>query len=281
VEPEEALGALGFTETEARIYCELLRRSPATGYRLAQAVGKAPANTYQALAALTQKGAVLVDDGEAKTYRAVPPAELLGALQQGFERRRDAAETALEKLYEPAGDDRIYQLKTPGQIYERARAMLERAHQIVLFDLFPAPLETLAPDLERAAARGVCVAGLVYGPTPALPFATASVHQAGFLSERWPGAQLGLVVDAREHLTALLTADGRSVKHGVWSDSVYLACLKHSGLAAEIRISALTLEADDPLAFLSLLRAGPPGLRALTGSQPSGQNELAPQGDAA
>ncbi len=49
---EEELVALGFTESEARVYCELLRGSPATGYRLAQALGKAPPAIYKALASL-------------------------------------------------------------------------------------------------------------------------------------------------------------------------------------------------------------------------------------
>jgi len=57
-----ALLDLGFTETEARLFCELTRLGPATGYRLSKAVGKATANTYQALETLDEHGrAGLVD----------------------------------------------------------------------------------------------------------------------------------------------------------------------------------------------------------------------------
>jgi len=43
--PNKSLDALlapfGFTDLESRLYCELLKHAPATGYRLAQLVGKA------------------------------------------------------------------------------------------------------------------------------------------------------------------------------------------------------------------------------------------------
>ena len=72
-----------------------------------------------------------------------------------------------------------------------------------------------------------------------------------------------IIADGREHLTALLSRDGQHCHHGVWSDSVYLACLHHSGLAAEIVLGAqargLTLPFDP-----SLFGSRPPGLGALT-----------------
>ncbi|HWE45163.1 MAG TPA: helix-turn-helix domain-containing protein [Caulobacteraceae bacterium] len=273
--PEQALTALGFTEMEAAVYCELVRGGPATGYRLGQAIGKAAANTYQALASLTQKGAVLVEDREAKTYRATPPAELLAALERGFVDRRAQAMAALEALKAAAPDDRLYQLSTSAQVFERAAAMIRRAQAIVLFDLFPGPLERLAQPLAQAHARKLTVTGLTYAAPPALPFPVVASNATGVVAERWPGQQISLVVDAREHLTALLSLDGRSVRHAVWSDSAYLACLKHSGLAAEIRVSGLP-EEEDPLSALSLLRAFPPGLRTLIGPP-----EPAAHGDAA
>ena len=259
------MAALGFTEIEAAIYCELLRGAASTGYRLAQAISKAPANVYQALANLTHRGAVMVDDGETKTYRATPPTELLGALQRSFDKSRNEAQAALTALQVPAEDDRIYQLKTPIQIYETATRMISGTCEILLFDLFPEPLAKLAPLLAEAQARGVTVAGLAYGDPPEFPFPVARACSRAFVTDRWPGMQLSLVADAREHLVALLSPDGLAARHGVWSDSVYLACLQHSGLAAEIQLS--TANPSDPEAFgkLSLLHTYPPGLRTLVG----------------
>jgi sugar-specific transcriptional regulator TrmB len=268
--PEQTLAALGFTEMEASVYCELLRAPASTGYRLAQSTGKAAANVYQALAALTQKGAVFVDDSEAKTYRAVPPAELIAALAKNFQARAQEAKTELEALHEPEPDDRLYQLSTVEQVFERAAAMIDRAREILLFDLFPEPYRRLEPHLTRAARRGLTVAGSVYAEVAPTPFPTVRPAEAKFIMQRWPGLQIGVVADAREHLLALLTPDARVVKHGVWSDSVYLGCLEHSARAAELRAAASSPAERKAAAQLTLTRAYPPGLRSLIGPRKSG-----------
>lgn len=268
-EAEQALTALGFTELEARIYCALLTSGPATGYRLAKLVGKAPPNVYQALSALARKAAVLVDETEPRTWRAARPAELLAVLGGTFAQRQEEAQRRLSSLATAPADDRIYQITDPDQVVERARAMLAGARDIVLFDLFEAPLAILREALEATAARGVTVAGLVYGPTS--PMAGVTVRPAAgavVARDRWPGAQLTLVVDAAEHLVALMTPAMDGVRRAIWSDSAYLSCLQHSGLSAEIRLTGVEEAVPGPLSRLSLLGAAPRGLRALIGPEP-------------
>lgn len=262
--PATVLLDLGFTEIEALVFCELTRLGPSTGYRLAKAVGKASANTYQALDALAHKGAVLVDEGEAKTWRAVPAAELIAALQARFESRSQAALSALQTLKAPEAEARLYALKTPGQALARARAMIAAARDVILFDLFPQPFAALEPDLARAAAQGARVLGQIYAPHAT---SVETVQQATAPSQlsAWPGLQVTIVADAREHLTALLSRDGDRCHHGVWSDSVYMACIQHSGLAAELILGAQSR--DQALTFdPSLFASQPPGLGDLTGS---------------
>lgn len=260
--PERLLAELGFTDTESRLYCELARGGPATGYRLARVIGKAPANVYQALESLAQKGAVLVDETQAKAWRAAPAAELVSALKAGFERRSSAALAALTAIRPPDPDTRLYALKSPEQVLARARAMIAAAAEVVLFDLFPEPFEALRADLERAAAAGVIVAGLVYAPTSA-GFRLVQAPSAERATVGWPGRQVTIVADAREHLVALISPDGERVIQGVSSDSAYLACLQHSGLAAELRLGADPVA--DPLKDLALLTLRPSGLTQLLG----------------
>lgn len=252
--------ALGFTETEALIYCELLRGGPASGYRLAKAVGKARANVYQALSQLTQRGAALIEDSQVQTFRAADPQDLMRRLADSYRANAEAAQDALAKLAAPAADDRIYHLKTIDQLLERAVAMIGRAEAIILVDAFPEPLERILPALERAAARGVTVAGFTYDARIEASFSLVHSTAADFALTRWPGLQLSVVADAREHLVSLLDHGMTQVLHGIWSDSAYLSCLQHSGLSAEIRLSSLRATGDalDPIA---LLAAQPPGLQ--------------------
>ena len=257
-----ALSALGFNETEAAVYCELLRQ-PATGYRLAQAIGKSPPNVYLALGALHQKGAVLVDDSDGRVYRAAAPAELLAGLERQFEARRSEALSALSAIGSETDDDRIYHLKTLDQTYARARAMIAGAREILLFDCFPVPFAALHDDFSAAAARGVHVVGIVYAETDEPAFDVVRSPPRPGIIDRWPGDQLSIVADASEYLLALLARNTRAVRHAVWSNGAYLSTLQHNALASEIRLYEIAPEDRDRLAGIALLRAYPPGLRKL------------------
>lgn len=260
--PAAALLDLGFTEIEAAVFCELTRLGPSTGYRLGKAVGKAAANTYQALETLSQKGAVLVDEGESKTWRAVPAGELIAQLTARFEQRSQSALAALATLKAPEAEARLYALKTPDQVLARARGMIAAARSVVLFDLFPQPFAALEPDLAQAAARGVRVLGQTYAPAETT-VETVSQAETTHQLAAWPGLQVTVIADGREHLTALISRDGERCRHGVWSDSVYLTCIQHSGLAAELIVGAEATGrrlSFDP----SLFASHPPGLDDLT-----------------
>lgn len=267
VEPEAALATLGFTQFESAIYCALLRHAPATGYRVAQLVGKAPANTYQTLKALMQKGAVVTTGGpdEATSYTPVPPEQLLAGIRHSFEERHEAALTALESVYAPSRDESVYQLKTVPQVMERARAMLVEAQEVVIFDLFPAMYDVLREEIDAVRARGLLVAGIAYRPEDAQDAMPYNGESADLVASRWPGLGLILVVDGRQQLIAQLSKDMSRVLNAVYSDSLFLSCVFHSTMAADVRLVATRTDPSDPLRILSLQRSTPPGLRTLLG----------------
>lgn len=257
---------LGLTETEARIYCQLVRAGASTGYRIAKEISKAAPNVYAALDALANRGAVVSDGAEPKVFRAVPPAQLMAALQREFDLKRRAADSALSKVLADTPDDRVYRLKSLAQAYAKAEAIIAAASGIILFDLGPGPFEQLRSALDAAAARGCTVAGNAYADTAPTAFLTVVAPGADAIQARWPGDQFTIVADASEYLVALVSRDGAELRHGVWSDSAYLSCLQHSGLAAEIRLNALN--PADGHGELALTRSFPRGLQQLIGPEP-------------
>jgi sugar-specific transcriptional regulator TrmB len=240
----QALVALGFTGLEAEVYAALLERSPSTGYRVAQTIGKPAANVYKAIESLEGKGAVLVDDGSSRMCRAVPPEELLSRLERSFAERRQRAGRALNRLGTADNDDRVYQLKTAEQVFERARQMLARSTDVVILDVFPLPLETLRGDVEEAAARGVTVAMKTYAPAGVSGAEVIVAPNGATIMDRWPGQWINLVVDGEEHLIALLDGSGSQVRQAVWSGSPYLSWVYHSAVSSELILSALVAELE-------------------------------------
>jgi sugar-specific transcriptional regulator TrmB len=242
-----ALVALGFTGLEAEVYACLARESPATGYRVAQTLGKPVAGIYKTLESLVNKGAVMVEEGTSRLCRAVPVDELLGRLERAFRERKLAAERALAELPEAPEDDRVYQLRSLEQAFERCRGMIDGAERVVVVDGFLIPLERLRPELEGAAARGVRVAVLTYDDAD---FAGARVIRFGQqnhpLVTTFPGSWLNLVVDGSELLLAFLSRDAERLQLAVWTRSPFLAWSLHAYMISEFNYITTLNDPETP-----------------------------------
>lgn len=262
----QALTFLGFSEIEALVYCFLLEESPATGYRISHAIGKPTANTYKAIAALAQRGSVILDDSEKSLCRAVPYGELLDRLGRDFEERKRSAQAALAHLKPAAGDDRVYQLASIEQLQERARSMIAGASRAVLLDSFPMPLSWLSEALVVAGRRGVRVAVRAYEPVVMKGVSVVLATEASRVMSVWPGEQLSIAMDGEQFLTALIAKDGVRLHQAVWSNSTFLSCMQFNALHAELELTdmlARTRTEPSAIQSLSLTRLKPPGFLKL------------------
>jgi hypothetical protein len=207
----EHLTGLGLTMLEAEIYVYLLQHSPASGYKIAKAIGRSFPSTYKAVVSLQAKGAVLVDDGRSRLSRAVPVGELMDQLETRFHQQRSAAVTALDRLPKSPADTRIYQLTSIDQVYERGRRLLAECEERALLELFPEPLARLRESIEQTAARGVDLTARVYERTTLRhvrlihsPFGEQDLRM---FKTQW----LALLIDGRQFLLAHLLRGGAGV----------------------------------------------------------------------
>jgi sugar-specific transcriptional regulator TrmB len=250
----EALVELGFSRLESETYTFLAEQSPATGYRVAQALGRPAANVYKAIESLAAKGAVLLDDGDTRLCRAVPQSELLRQLAHSFADRRERAHKALSHLARPAGDERVYQLASREQVLARARTMLAGARQVVLMTAHQTVAAELLPELTAAARRKVDVVLKTYGPVDAPGVELVRSTESDETVAGWPGRELNFTVDGEQHLLAFLNHDGKSVVQAVYSESPYLSLLHHNGLACELALTAMVAALNAGASKAELLR---------------------------
>lgn len=236
---EPSLADLGFTAVEAAIYGFLLQESPASGYRIAQALGKPPGGVYKALEGLHEKGAVLeAHDGESRVVRAVPPVELLGRLAAEFEERRAAVLEALTAAPAAADDRRVYAIRNREQFFARVRAVLAAARQVVVATCCPAPLAELVESFVEAWRRGVAVGVKVYAPVD-LGGAEVVVDPRGLPAvASGPGQWVYLVADGWEVAGGLLSHDGGTLREAFWTTNALLGWSAFSGLSSDIVLAA-------------------------------------------
>jgi len=240
--PIDALTALGLTRLEASAYEHLLRQSPQTGYRVAHGIGKPTANTYKALASLEEKGAVVVEGAGRRLYRAVPPDELLNALERRFLDLRRSAATGLAEL-RPADDDRVYHLRSPEQVVERLRAMLSGCRWLAVLDLPPWVVDPVAGEMVFAVETGARVVVRTDGP---VALAGVEVVPGTGLPDDGP-RPINAAVDGREMLLASGPASAPGIHRALWSANADMAWMVHGAIVAELLFAAVERGLDEGL----------------------------------
>ncbi len=129
----EALIGFGFTALESEIYTFLLQEHPATGYRVAQAIGKPAANVYKGLEALERKAAVLVEGTNSKEYRPVAPERLFSRLEKEFMGNKSSAVKILSAFGKPSSNGKMFTVSSRDQAVSQARTLLASAKDQALF----------------------------------------------------------------------------------------------------------------------------------------------------
>lgn len=253
-EPVDALTELGFTRLEAEIYAYLLKNSPATGYKIAQGIGKPVANTYKAIQSLELKGAILVENGSNRMCSAIPAAELLSALSNSFAERRTRAQNALRNLDGPREDERVYRLGTAEQAIERARQMLGAAREKVILTAGKSAIAQLRNEILKCAQRGVDVTAKLYVEQKLEGVNVVYCDPSGGQALERHGNELHLVVDSKQTLIAVFAAESGMLVNAYWSSSAMMALAHHMGLMHEIALMAVADGIADQAPHDQLLR---------------------------
>ncbi len=159
-----SLVSVGFTEYEAKIYLELLRDNPATGYQLAKNAGIPRSMVYEALGRLRNRGAVLETIEERATlYRPLPPDVLLDNHARAQEQLLEGMRGGLHQLYHAPDEERLWSIVGRQSVYAYAIQMIREAQQTLMVVLPDPELETLRAELATAQTRSVSISALLTG----------------------------------------------------------------------------------------------------------------------
>ena len=234
-----SLLALGLTDLEARIYVFLLSTNLATGYRIAKAINRPAANTYEAIRSLQEKGALVVAEGKKRLCSPVPQDQFLSQIKGQFENQLAQAEASLKKTQSAMDERRIFQIRNVEQVMERSKLILGEAQEVILVDAFPQVIGRLSSDIQSAAKRGVEVYVKTYEPTRIRGAKNVCDPRSSQLLSVYPGEWLRIVADGHEHLLAYLTHNCTRVSHAFFSTNCFLSLMEHFDLWTEHHMAKL------------------------------------------
>lgn len=197
----QALRDLGLTPTEAEVYIatiEAAAEGPVSGYRVAQGLGRDPANLAKVMAGLVRHGAVRIVQEKPRLYLPVDPeAFTAGVVERVRERREEAV--ALLRRFAPV-DPGGAPLLVPAFVDAVAAAsgLIAGATASVMLHAPEDIVSALAEPLAAAGARSGCRV-VVLSPSP--------VRLTGVESTLVPAPEdaapwLQLVTDRRRWLVA-------------------------------------------------------------------------------
>ncbi|NOZ82558.1 MAG: TrmB family transcriptional regulator [Euryarchaeota archaeon] len=134
---EKLLLRLGFTEAEARVYIELLRKGTATAGELAKATRHSRTQVYEILEKLQHRGLVESHPARPARFRALDPVVALPALTSQKRRELEVIEKALLRLLpelwntRSAEEARIFIGRGIEKVYVKVLEMLGQAEESI------------------------------------------------------------------------------------------------------------------------------------------------------
>lgn len=159
-----SLTEIGFTEYEAKIYLELLRDNPATGYQLSKNAGIPRSMVYEALGRLHNRGAVLeTRDERATLYRPLPPDVLMDNYEQEHHRLIKGLRDGLRQRYLTEDEDLLWSISGRRAVLSYANQMINGADNEILLVLADPDLDELRASILKACERGLMISALLTG----------------------------------------------------------------------------------------------------------------------
>ncbi len=233
----QTLQDLGITRNEAEIYLATLKESqggPVSGYRVAQSIGKDPANLSKTLASLEVLGAVRTIQEKPRLYVPVDPAEFTNKLIADMESNRQQVLKHLANINSNKQKGIPLALNNLKQALTKASELMGQCRRELLLFADVQILEKMGTDLEDLAARPevtIRFIGIESFNLKGMEETIISIP-VGFADPQ-PVPWLQMIVDRQIWLTASFSAAGVDKQPcGWWSDDSSLALIMGAGLCA-------------------------------------------------
>jgi sugar-specific transcriptional regulator TrmB len=211
--------SLGFSEYEARAYISLLTARGVTAYETAKTAGIPTSKIYEVIDRLEGRGIVQSFEEEGKKkYAPLESAQFIAVQKNRLSSTLEELETELASLRSARDVSIIWNLRTYEALMDTAMGLIEQSGKTLLVSLWARELDTLAPSLEKAVARGVKTAVVHFGSTAHLKGGLGQIFahpiEDTIYAEKG-GRGFAMVADGREALMATVLSEG--AVEGAWS----------------------------------------------------------------
>ena len=151
----DCLVRLGFSQTEAKVYCAMVSEEKMNGYQIAKLLGTSRSSVYAALENLLDKGAIVSIPGQTSEYAVVDPVQLIDKITSKYKKSAETAKNLLEQLSSRRRASNYFcNIQGWQNLLDEIKSMVDSAEKEILMNS-SIDLKPLVENLDKAKRRGV------------------------------------------------------------------------------------------------------------------------------
>lgn len=151
----DCLVRLGFSQTEAKVYCAMVSEEKMNGYQIAKLLGTSRSSVYAALKNLLDKGAIVSIPGQTSEYAVVDPGQLIDKITSKYKKSAETAKNLLEQLsLRRRASNYFCNIQGWQNLLDEIKSMVDSAEKEILMNS-SIDLKPLVENLDKAKRRGV------------------------------------------------------------------------------------------------------------------------------
>lgn len=151
----DCLVRLGFSQTEAKVYCAMVSEEKMNGYQIAKLLGTSRSSVYAALENLLDKGAIVSIPGQTSEYAVVDPGQLIDKITSKYKKSAETAKNLLEQLsLRRRASNYFCNIQGWQSLLDEIKSMVDSAEKEILMNS-SIDLKPLVENLDKAKRRGV------------------------------------------------------------------------------------------------------------------------------
>lgn len=151
----DCLVRLGFSQTEAKVYCAMVSEEKMNGYQIAKLLGTSRSSVYAALENLLDKEAIVSIPGQTSEYAVVDPGQLIDKITSKYKKSAETAKNLLEQLsLRRRASNYFCNIQGWQNLLDEIKSMVDSAEKEILMNS-SIDLKPLVENLDKAKRRGV------------------------------------------------------------------------------------------------------------------------------
>ncbi|MBU3145074.1 TrmB family transcriptional regulator [Clostridium sp. CF012] len=215
------LKSLELNDSEAKVYVELLKNGPSTGYQISKISGVARSKVYAVLENLVRKNFLICSKSEnPKYYTCIPVKELISKKKDNYNSLLEEIEGELLEYDKSINMDFIWHIKGYNNIFDKCREIIKNTKKELFIQIWQDDIDEVFEGLKLLESNKIDPLVILYSAEHKYDVDLNVLYKHGFESEKLkdiPGRWVTIVSDSNEVLFGCI--ENNKICEVIWTQN--------------------------------------------------------------